>query len=305
MTYHVAVDIGGTNMRAASYPLDSLTPHKHNRVPTQGNDQKPEDRLMGLIRSIWPEDGAVQSIGMASPGPLNPYTGIVLCTPNIPQWCDFPLAAFVREHFQVPVSLCNDANLAALGEWRYGAGRGHSHLIYLTISTGIGSGVIIDNVLLLGARGLAPELGHLTVLPEGPVCSCGHRGHLEAVASGPAIARWYEEHTQAQERKLTAKDVAKAAQAGDTLAQEAFARAGTFIGHALADALSLFNPSLVILGGGVTHSGALLIEPIKAAMKQYAFTPHYLENLTLTTAQLGDDAGLLGALALARSKVSE
>jgi glucokinase len=197
-----------------------------------------------------------------------------------------------------------------LGEWKYGAGRGHRHLVYLTISTGIGGGVIIDNRLLLGAHGGAAELGHITVLPDGPMCGCGLRGHLEAVAAGPAIARWVEEQLNngvpsslKKVKPLTAKDVGEAAKAGDSLAIYALERAGTFIGSLLGDYLHIFNPSVVIIGGGVSKTGDLLLKPMRTAMEKHVYSPFYLDDLVLTTAVLGDDVGLIGALALATSTV--
>ncbi len=295
-------------MRAACYPPDSLTPLAQLRRPTEREDPSGlTDRLIDLIASVWPEEGEVEAIGVASPGPLNPYTGVILNTPNIPGWENVPLVKILQDRFEVPVALGNDANLAALGEWRYGAGQGHHHLLYLTVSTGIGGGVILDDRLLVGASGMGAELGHVTALPDGPVCSCGQPGHLEAVAAGLAIARWVGEQIALGEPSslagvpnLTAKAVSQDAQSGDPLAIQALERAGTFIGRALADFCHIFNPTIILIGGGVSQSGPLLFEPIKAALHQHILTPEYLENLTITAAQLGDDAGLLGALALAR-----
>jgi glucokinase len=217
------------------------------------------------------------------------------------------LVYMLQEQFKVPVDLGNDANLAAMGEWKYGAGRGHRHLAYMTVSTGIGGGVILDNRLLLGDRGLATEFGHITVQRDGPVCGCGQRGHLEALAAGPAIAKWVKnEIAQGATSILSAKTdintklVAEAAKNGDELAVRALERAGTYIGRALADVLHMFNPSIVIIGGGVSQSGDLLMGPLRLSMEAHVMDAHYLENLTLTTAALGDETGLLGALALAR-----
>ncbi len=250
----------------------------------------------------------VCGIGIAAPGPINPQVGIIYSAPNIPGWEQLPLAQILQERFNVPTRLGNDANLAALGEWRYGAGKGHHHLLYLTISTGIGGGVICDDQLLLGHHGLAAELGHVTVLPDGPLCGCGHRGHLEAVASGTAIARYVAEQlaqgvpsSLAEFSNPTGRDISMAAENGDPLAKASLARAGTFIGYALADYLHIFNPSIIILGGGVSRSGPFLIEPLRTSIAQRIISPEYLHGLVITTAALGDDSGLLGALALAET----
>ena len=147
------------------------------------------DRLTALIDSVWPDE-PVDILCAAVPGPLNPYTGIIIETPNIPAWKNYPLAELLSKKYNVPAYIGNDANLAVLGEWLYGAGKGHHDIVYLTISTGIGGGVICGDKLIEGFRGMATELGHITVIPDGPVCSCGVHGHLEAVASGPAIAKY-------------------------------------------------------------------------------------------------------------------
>lgn len=306
MDMYIAIDVGGTQIRVAVYPKGENRPIKQKRIPTQSPDQSPIDRLIELIAELWPENDPVCAIGMAAPGWINPKLGIIYVAPNIPSWEKLPLAQILNQRFKVPVRLGNDANLAALGEWRYGAGQGHHNLIYLTISTGIGGGVICDDRLLLGAHGLAAELGHVTVALDGPICSCGHRGHLEAFASGPAIARYAAEQiaqgvpsSLGQNRHLTGRDISMAAEQGDPLAKAAMARGATFIGQALANYLTIFNPSIIILGGGVTRSGPLLMEPLRTALAESALAPEYLQGLVITTASLGDDAGLLGALVLA------
>jgi glucokinase len=304
---YIVADVGGTHIRAACFPIQSQVPIDVKRIPTQGLE-KPHERLINLIASIVPKDEEIAAITVASPGPLDPFEGIVYEAPNIPGWNNLPLKKLIQEQFNVPVAIGNDANLAALGEWRYGAGRGHRHLIYITVSTGIGGGVIIDNQLLLGIHGFAAELGHITVIPDGPLCGCGQRGHLEAVSSGPAIARWVEQELSqgipsilSAIKPVTAKDVAIAASKGDELAQAALARGGSYLGIAIADYLHIFNPSIVIIGGGVSQSGESFFGPLRAAMSEHVLSRKYLENLTLTTSALGDDVGLMGALALAQT----
>ncbi len=192
-----------------------------------------------------------------------------------------------------------------MGEWQYGAGRGHHHLLYLTISTGIGGGVICEDHLLVGSQGLGAELGHVTILPDGPLCSCGQPGHLEALSSGPGIAAYVAEQlTLGRETILSgqpnAKQIADAAREGDALAIEAFDRAGYYLGLMIANYLMIFNPSIVVLGGGVSLSGDLLLDPIRRTVARSVLSRHYVEDLVITQAALGDDAGLYGALALAR-----
>jgi glucokinase len=308
MTQYIAVDIGGTQMRAARYPSDSREPEELVRTRTQGAGQTPVERLEQLIASVWPKDESIAAIAVAAPGPLDPYQGVILSAPNIPGWEDLHLREILTERFRVPIALGNDANLAGLGEWRFGAGQGHHHLIYITVSTGIGGGVIIDDRLLLGSHGMAAELGHVTVDVGGPVCGCGQRGHLEALASGTAIAHWVQEQLEAgRVSSLSGKDlidtrlVSQEAKAGDGLAREALRRAGYYLGIGIASFLHIFNPTAVIIGGGVSQSGPLLFDPLREILREVVLTPDYLEDLTLTTAALGDQSGLMGALALARS----
>ena len=307
LTNYIVADVGGTHIRAACFPTQSQVPTIVKRINTKGKEP-PHERLIDLIDSIIPIDGKVVAITIAAPGPLDPYEGVVFEAPNIPGWTNLPLKKLIQEHFNIQVAIGNDANLAALGEWRYGAGIGHRHLVYITVSTGIGAGVIVDNQLLLGVHGLAAELGHITVLPDGPLCGCGKRGHLEAVTSGPAIARWVEQELRQGvpsslllNKPLTAKDVSQAASQGDKLAKDALTRAGTYLGITVADILHVFNPSMVIIGGGVSKSGDAFFVPMRAAMSEHVISKKYLEGLTLTTCALGDDVGLMGALALAQT----
>jgi glucokinase len=306
MKYHIAIDIGGTQIRAACYPQNSTIPAKVEKIATHGPTGSALERLISAIRQVWPQDGEVAAIAAAAPGPLDPYQGIIIETPNIPGWEGLPLRQHLQDTFHVPVALGNDANMAAMGEWKFGAGQGHHNVVYITVSTGIGGGVILDDRLVLGHRGMAAELGHIVILPDGPICSCGHRGHLEALASGPALARWAKEQIASgtpsslpSDRVLTGKDVSLAAQAGDALAIAALARAGQFLGWAIADFLAIFNPSIVIIGGGVSQSGDLLFKPLRAAVQENAMNQDYTAGLSIVSAALGDDVGLMGALALA------
>lgn len=296
-------------MRAASYAPDQLKPIKQKKTATLASEPGGLERLIRVIEEVWPNRNNVAAIGLASPGPLDPHTGYLLAPPNNPEWRNFPLAPRVSEHFGVQTFLDNDANLAALGEYRFGAGRGHHDVLYITVSTGIGAGVIIQGRVLHGFHGLAAELGHCIVDPDGPLCSCGFKGHLEAFASGPAIVKYAlgelesgAESKMKREGNLTPKDIAEAAHQGDALAIKAYRRAGEYLGIGVASFLHAFDPSIVIFGGGVSQAGSLLFDPFHESLKQRVFHPRYLEGLVITVAELGDDAGLLGARALAEMK---
>ena len=308
MSLTAAVDIGGTHIRVAMYEPNSLTPTFHHRTRSHANEPGVFDRLVKAIESVWPKD-KVNAIGIASPGPLDPHTGTILATPNIPEWKNFPLAPNLSKHFGVPVYLDNDANMAALGEWQYGAGKGHHDLVYLTISTGIGGGVISNDRLLQGFHGMGAELGHMIIDPDGPPCGCGSHGHIESFSSGPAIARYVNgqitagrqgESTLQAHPGLNTAQIADAARKGDALAISAFERAGHYLGIAVANYLAIFDPSILIFGGGVSQVGDLLFKPFEESLRKHTFHLHYLDNLVITKAALGDNAGLMGALAWAR-----
>src|SRR5574339_28816 len=183
MSLVVAVDIGGTQIRAAAYEPHSITPFAQKKTRTRANEPGVFDRLVQTIEAIW-QPGNVDGIGIASPGPLDPHTGTILDTPNIKEWHNFPLTPRLSKHFGVPAYLDNDANMAGLAEWQFGAGKGHQDLVYVTISTGIGGGVISNGHLLQGFRGMAAELGHMIIDADGPLCGCGHPGHAESFSSG-------------------------------------------------------------------------------------------------------------------------
>lgn len=310
MSVTLALDIGGTHMRAAVFPENGQTPLRQTRIRTYADGETSLERLIALIKEVTPVEEQVQAIGIAVPGPIDPHEGVILTAPNLPEWVGLPIPKRIQEATGAPTFLGNDANLAAMGEWYYGAGEGHRDLIYLTISTGIGGGVISDGQLLLGYQGLAAELGHVTLLPDGPLCSCGQRGHLEALASGPAIAAYVAEQLaagrpSALQPSADTKAISQAAKSGDSLAKEAFERAGHYLGLGVSNYLMIFNPSIVIFGGGVSLAGDLLLGPVRETVRKSVLSEHYLQDLVLTQAALGDDAGLYGALAFARSTLAD
>ena len=314
MSIRIAVDLGGTHLRAAAFRKNETKPFAHKKTTSRSKDENIFERILRLIEEVMPTDEDVTGIGVAVPGPVNPVTGTIIKMPNIPGMNGFPLVERLTEKLGVPVYLGNDANLAALGEWRYGAAQGHNDLVFLTISTGVGGGVVTNGRLLEGSAGFGAELGHVTVLAgeEGPVCSCGQHGHLEALSSGTGIANYVEARLQDPETESSLRsrsnrnafDIAEAAREGDPLAISAYERAGYYLGIGVCSFLHIFNPTIVILGGGVSQSGDLLWKPFDASMRAHIFSPAYLKNLVVTPAALGDDAGLLGALALVETKES-
>jgi glucokinase len=312
MSSILAVDFGGTNIRVAHFDHPTIPPTAQIKKPTLASEG-PESvlqRLKDAIAELMPDNGTPVSIGIAAPGPLNPYEGIIHSAPNLPGWKNIPLRQQLYEEFNCPIFLGNDANLAALGEWRHGAGVGTEHMIYLTISTGIGGGIISHGHLLTGSRGLAAELGHMTIMSDGPQCGCGRFGHIEAAAAGPAITRNALSRLEAGEEStlqqahtdgkiITPVEIAEAARAGDPLSIEVLSQASRLIGQHLANLAHAFDPELFVLGGGISSIGELFFAPIRQSLAEHVMDPVYIEGLRVLPAALGDDAGLIGAMVLA------
>ena len=305
----IGVDLGGTQLRAAC--LDAqLRLQARVAVPTQADRGRDHvlGRILETIARVMPADPAdVRGIGVSAPGPLNPHTGVVVAPPNLPGWHNVPLREIIQERFDCPTFVGNDANVAALAEATRGAAQGYDYVIYLTISTGIGSGIIDQGRLIVGAQGLGAEAGHLMLVVDGEVTD------LEGVASGTAIARQARKalRTGASSRILslaggeiehvTAKIVGEAASAGDALAVELIRRAGYRAGLGLVSLLHLFNPQIVVVGGGVTHTGDLLFAPMRQAVREHALDAAYYAHVPIVPAALGDDVALIGAAALVRT----
>lgn len=296
----VAVDLGGTRIRAARL-TPRLTLEARAEIPTQVEDG-PEiiiERMVALIREIWPTDAAVSYVGVAAPGPLDPLSGVVLSPPNL-GWKNVPLRDKLIAALGVPVIVGNDANAAALAEMLVGAGKGMRHVVYLTVSTGVGSGIIVDGKLHSGARGLAAEAGLIPLLVGDTVAT------LEDLSAGPDMAREALRRLKAGEvsalaaklDNLNAEAIGEAAVAGDVLAKSVISRAGRALGLGIVTLLHLFNPERVIIGGGVSHLGALLFEPIRETAAKYVCDPAYLVGVEIVPAVLGADVGLVGAGAL-------
>ncbi len=304
----IAVDIGGTQIRTALCDR-ACAILKRAAVPTpQSGAEALEAQLEGAIRAVWPEEGSPAAIGVAATGPVDPWSGVILRCQNIAGCDGYPLRARIESVLGVPTVVGKDTNLAALAEWRLGAGRGKAHMVYLTISTGIGSGIIVDNRLLLGAHGIAAEAGCMILEPDGPPCTCGsHRGCLEALASGWAIARDARARLAAGEPSilaalvggelaaLSAKTVHEAARAGDGLALDILRRAGRYIGLGLINLAHLFNPEVFIIGGSVSKAGELLLGPAREALHAGTISEHFWRQTPIVAAALGDDVGLAGA----------
>jgi glucokinase-like ROK family protein len=245
----------------------------------------------------------LMAVGVGVPGPVITDAGMVVSPPIMPGWDGYPIRKSLEKEWGLPVSLNNDAELGALGEWAYGAGRGEKNLAFIKVGSGIGAGLIINQQIYAGTTGSAGEIGHLTIDENGPLCSCGNRGCMEAFAGGHAIALQARKLVESGKRtllsnipieKLTAEDVAKAARRGDLPSQEIIMRAGTFIGIAIAGLVNLFNPGAVIIGGGVAQVGDLLTTSIRQAVRERSLRASE-QSVRITTAMLGQRSSLMGA----------
>jgi glucokinase len=309
--YIVGADLGGTQIRACLADVHGKI-LKESRQATLAEEgvQAVLGRIKHTLHQVVDcvSGGDVLGIGMGSPGPLDPVAGVVVEAANLPGWKNVPLRDLLMDEFRMPVWVNNDANVAALAEHRFGAGRGYSDLVYLTISTGIGGGFICGGKLLLGVHGYAGEPGHITVEPNGPRCNCGNIGCLETLAAGPAIARRATELLRAGQhsslaplleanRGLTSEMVGRAALQGDAVALKAVQRASYYLGIGVLNLIHLFDPAVVILGGGVSKLGSLLFGPVHELVRERAITAQQRAT-PIVPAELGDQVGLLGGVAL-------
>ena len=303
----IALDLGGTQIRSARYDRDlNLLQRESALTRADCGVEATMERMKTHIRKVMPvRSDEVLGIGVSAPGPLNPFTGVIVAPPNLPGWIDVPLRDIMQSEFDLPVYIGNDANVAALAEASRGAAQGCRHLCYITVSTGIGAGLVCDGKLLLGREGLAAEFGHIPIaLSDGEVSS------VELEAAGPAIARRLRRQITAgaETRALTLADgdvkrvdariVGMAAATGDPLAIQALAHAGRIIGLGIVSILHLFNPEVIVIGGGVAKTGELLFAPMRSAVRKHVMDAAYTKDLRIEHAALGDDVALAGAAAL-------
>ncbi len=303
----IAVDLGGTQLRAARYDQAlNLLQRENTLTRADLGLQSTIDRMKAYIRKAMPADrDDIQGIGISSPGPLNPFSGVIVAPPNLPGWLDVPLRDIIAAEFNLPVYIGNDANVAALAEASKGAAQGCRHVTYITVSTGIGAGMICDGKLLLGRDGLAAEFGHIPIIVEK-----GRVSSVELEAAGPAIARRVRSALRSGKpsvapdlvdgdlERIDARVVGLAAADGDQLAIDHLAYAGWIIGLGIVSILHLFNPEVVVVGGGVTKTGELLFAPMRQAVQQHVMDAAYTEGLRILPAALGEDVALAGAAAL-------
>jgi glucokinase len=310
----LALDFGGSKLSAAVARVGDTTWSALQRTPTPpGHDADYERREMSRLGHEVLGKHRPRAVGISFGGPVRQADGLVILSQHVRGWDNMPLVALVQAEYGAPVAMANDANAGALGEWHFGAGRGCASLLYVTVSTGIGGGWVINGAIFDGADGMAGEIGHTVVEPGGALCPCGKHGCLEAEACGPAIARAAREQLAAHPEAgsglralvsndlsaLTAVHVAQAASSGDALALKVLDRAARMLGMGLGNAINLMNPERVLVGGGVTKAGSRWWNTVCTTSRYYAL-PQMRTDIRLAT--LGDDAVLWGAVALAEQR---
>lgn len=313
----LGIDVGGTSIKIGLIKETGEVFHKW-QIPTNTKDKGAH-----IVTDIWhttseqlkhyniPEDNLL-GIGIGVPGFVHPETNIVEEAVNI-GWKQFDLVTAFKQLTDLPVFVANDANIAALGENWQGAGEQAKNLLAITLGTGVGGGIIVNRALLTGENGTAGEIGHITVEHNGILCNCGRRGCLETIASATGIVRqakaMIEEHPQSslaqherQTGTITAKDVFDLAKQGDELAQKIIHHTLDVLGFAIANLATVINPEKIIIGGGVSKAGDLLIQTLDHYFQQYAL-PRLYEICTITEAKLGNDAGMIGAAYLVKANL--
>lgn len=304
----IGIDMGGTNVRLALVSSDGTVINSmRNKTSAQEGKDAIISRLSSASSELVAEGrdlGNVVGVGIGAPGLIE--NGVVRCSPNLPGWKEVPLQKLLEEALSLPVVLENDANAVAYGEKSFGAGKGFASLICITLGTGVGGGVILDGKIWRGAFGMAGEIGHMVVEPEGLKCSCGNRGCLETYASATAIVRAANEAVSKGDASwdrdnLTAEVLEASARRGDKAAAALFSSAGRYLGIGIASLLHILNPELVIIGGGVSKAWDLFYPSMTEEIYKRCFR-EIVERTKILPATLGDSAGILGAARLAFEK---
>lgn len=307
--YVIGVDLGGTKISTAISTIEGEI-LKQTVVSTKAEEGEGPvlERIISTIEEVLVSakinSNEVEAIGIGSPGPLDSEKGIILTTPNLP-FKNYNLVNPIKEKFGLPVFLDNDANVAAIGESMFGAGKGKKNIVYFTVSTGVGGGAVLNGQAYRGNTSNALEIGHMTVNPNGPRCNCGNVGCLEAMSSGTAIAKAAKgavnskvETSLRQYDKITSYEVFKEADKGDKVAKYIIDNALNYLGIGVANAISIFDPEMVIIGGGVTNAGKIVFDKVREVVNTRCFKA-MAESCEIVPAGLGTDAGVVGAVALA------
>ncbi len=301
MSLYAGFDLGGTQLKYGLINEHSQIIY-HSRIDTPDNTKE----LFQLMKTLWEElqtkqKERIAAAGFGIPGIFSSKKNKILQSPNYPEIDNLDINKALKKFIPVPFKINNDANLAAYGEFKAGAGKGSDSLVLLTVGTGIGGGVVLNKTLWQGECGFAGEVGHIIVNHSGERCNCGNKGCLETEASGPKIVRNYVQ-LKKENKNLTAKDIALLAKKGDPDAKQAFNQAGYFLGIGLGTIINLLNPDKIILGGGVMKSASLLLTPAAREAAKRSFKASF-KCCEILKAELGNKAGIIGSASWAKDSL--
>jgi len=299
--YVIGVDLGGTKiLTALADAKGKILAEVHLFTEADKGQKEVIGRVKKTVSMVLEKAGAslkqVKCIGVGAPGPVISSKGLIVAPPNLPGWKSVPLGKILKKAFKVPVILENDANAAALAEFYFGAARGTKDCIYLTVSTGIGGGIIIDGKLYVGSNGTAGEIGHTIIAPGADVCGCGHQGCFEIMASGRALTRYGLEFMG---KELEPLEIQALAHKGEKGALQAINKLACYLAIGVANQINTLSPERVVIGGGLANLGKLLFDPLTAYVKEFAL-PSNLKGCKIKKAKLEKKVGVLGAIALCR-----
>ncbi len=309
----IGVDLGGTNLRTALLSVDGDILDKRKEATNASDGWKKVvarlvDNIAQLRETAMRRGLQVMAVGVGAPGVIRMDKGVVVKSPNFPDWNNLPLRDELEKALRIPVVIENDANAAALGEQWRGAGRGINSMILLTLGTGVGGGIVLDNKIWQGADGMAGEIGHMTLIPEGRQCGCGNTGCLEMYASARGIVQSYREAKGMMEitqlSELTSVQIYQAARNGDPVARQIMKDMGSLLGIGIANLINIFNPNMIVIGGGVKEAWDLFIGSTHEEIMKRAFQVP-AERTEIVPSLLGDDAGTIGAAAGALRKIRQ
>lgn len=314
--YVIGVDVGGTKVAAgfvnAAGEIGAVT---KVRMVSDGSAEDGADAVAGAIDTLMDlgkkNQWTIRAIGICAPGPLDPHTGIIINPPNVPCWRNYPLAAEISRRYRLPVKIENDANAAALAEVLWGAGKGFAKVFYLSIGTGIGTGLVLDGKIYNGRTGAAPEGGHVSIDYRGPVCSCGKRGCIEVYVSGPAIAKRAQARLESaniqqaaildlaggQLQGVTCEVVSQANAAGDSVAKETLLETVDLLSAWLGNIIDLLEPDVIVVGGGVAAVLRPFFGDIRAQLPRWCINSR-AQEIPIVPAHYGAESGIAGGAAL-------
>jgi glucokinase len=314
----ICVDMGGTKLRVAAIDTEGSIKYRNQWLTKADRDvdsviDKLEFGIESALNKASPSFDKIDTIALAVAGAIDIKKGLITSSPNLPGWKNVPIVDIIQSKFHLRTLVVNDASAAAYGEFKLGVGKGINNLVYLTVSTGIGGGIIIDGDLYEGTDGSAGEIGHMIIKEGGPLCHCGQNGCLETMASGYAITREFIANVKQQKKtysnrliegkmsSLTAKDVAEAARTGDKLAIEAINQASYFLGVGMANIINIFNPEIIVIGGGLSKMGDMFLKPASETAKKIAMKLP-AKSVRIRRAKLRDSVGIIGAALLSRNR---